>query len=83
MTVLDIVVADLLVSKCLVGLCQFDEALVQRLDRLVFGGIRLDLVGVVDKREALVMSGDCFLAGTLETGKRGQYFEHRGLEIEP
>lgn len=56
--VLNVVVANLLVGKSLVGLCQFDVLVVEGFDGLVLGRVRPDLVGVELERELLVVGLD-------------------------
>lgn len=65
MTVLNVVAANLFIGQRFIGLGDLDEALVKGLYGLVFRGVGLDLVRVVNKREALVVSRDRFLIGTL------------------
>lgn len=58
MAILDVVVADLLVGQCLVGLCEFDIVVVEGFDGFVLGGIRADLVGMELDRKSLVVRLD-------------------------
>jgi hypothetical protein len=54
-TILDVVVAHLLVCEGLVGLGEFDVEVGKRFDSLVLGGVRSDLVGMVLEGKALVV----------------------------
>lgn len=66
MTVLNVVVADLLIGQGLVRLGELDVVVVERLDGLILGRIGLDLVGMELEGKALVVSLDVFLGGGLE-----------------
>jgi hypothetical protein len=65
MAILNIIITDLFIGKSLISLRQLNEAFVEGLNGLVLGGVRLDLVGMVDERKSLIMSGDSFLIGAL------------------
>jgi hypothetical protein len=55
MTELYVVVAYLLVGEGLVRLCELDIVVVERLDRLVLGGVGPDFVGVEFDGKPLVV----------------------------
>lgn len=74
MTVLDVVVTDLLIGQRFVSLGQLDESVVECLDGLVLGGVRADLVRVVDERKALVVSRNRFFVGALSTEHKVSIF---------
>lgn len=73
MAVLNVIVTDLLIGQRLVSLGQLDESVVECLDGLVLGGVRSDLVGVIDERKALVVSRNRFFVGTLSTNTELAY----------
>lgn len=70
MTVLNVVVANLLIGQRFIGLCDLDEALVKRLDSFILRGVGSNLVWVINKGEAFVVSRNGFLVGTLPASQR-------------
>jgi hypothetical protein len=65
MAILEVVIAHFFVGESLVSLGEFHKTLIEHINRFVLSGIRSDLVGVVDKRKTLIMSGNRFFVGAL------------------
>lgn len=65
MAILNIVVADLLIGQGLVSLGELDVVVIERLDSLVLGSIRSDLVRVELDGQALVVGFYLLFCGGL------------------
>lgn len=75
MAVLNVVVADVLVSKGLVGLGEFDVEIVEGFDSLVLGRVRSNLIGVELEGQSLVVRLDLLFAEGLAVGISIMYSE--------
>ncbi len=78
MAVLDVVLADVLVGEGVVGLCELDVVVVERLCRLILGRVGAGLVGVEFERESLVVGFDLLVRGGLRSSTSQHIlFSHR------
>jgi hypothetical protein len=55
MAKLNIIVPDIFIRECFVGLCKFDEIVVQSFDGLVLRRVGSDFVRVKFERQSLIM----------------------------
>ena len=75
MAVLNVVVADILVSEGLVSLGEFDVEIVEGFDGLVLGRVRSNLIGVELEGQSLVVRLDLLFTEGLAVGISIMYSE--------
>ena len=75
MAVLNVVVADVLVSEGLVSFGEFDVEIVEGFDSLVLGRVRSNLIGVELEGQSLVVRLDLLFAEGLAAGISIMYSE--------
>jgi hypothetical protein len=73
--VLNVVVADVLVSKGLISLGEFDVEIVEGFDSLVLGRVRSNLIGVKLEGQSLVVRLDLLFTKGLAVGISIMYLE--------
>jgi len=74
-TVLNVVVADFLVSQGLISLGEFDVEIVEGFDSLVLGRVRSNLIGVELEGQSLVVRLDLLFTEGLAVGISIMYSE--------